>query len=77
MIPWLYPVIVNAYDGNIYIIDGSTGCSDRIDIGESSYSMVLVDDFLGNNKLQLVTTSRNGNIFVLGTDIPYHPLKTW
>jgi len=70
-------VVVTAHDGHVYILDGASGCFDKVDIGESSYSMVLVDDVDGNNKMDLVVTTRSGNVFLLGTNAPYHPLRSW
>jgi hypothetical protein len=37
-------IVVPAHDGYLYIVDGNTGCSFKVDIGENSYSMVLADD---------------------------------
>eukprot|EP01114_Cavostelium_apophysatum_P007935 TRINITY_DN2015_c0_g1_i4.p1 TRINITY_DN2015_c0_g1~~TRINITY_DN2015_c0_g1_i4.p1 ORF type:complete len:619 (-),score=171.94 TRINITY_DN2015_c0_g1_i4:75-1931(-) len=70
-------IVVAAYDGHVYMIDGSTGCFEKVDIGESSYSMVLADDVNQNGKLDLVVTTRNGDIFVLETTATFHPLKAW
>ena len=30
-------IVIAAQDGFVYIIDGQSGCFDKIDIGESSY----------------------------------------
>jgi len=70
-------IIVPAHDGYLYIVDGASGCTFKHDIGENSYSMVLADDLTGNGKMDLVVTTMNGNVIVLGTDTPYHPLKAW
>lgn len=70
-------VVVPAHDGYLYIVDGSTGCSFKVDIGENSYSMVLADDLTGNGKMDLVVTTMNGNVVCLGTDVDYHALKAW
>jgi hypothetical protein len=39
--------------------------------------MVLADDITGNGKLDLVVTTQHGNVYLLGTEAPYHPLNTW
>ena len=39
--------------------------------------MVLADDITGNGKIDLVVTTKAGNIYVLSTEATYHPLKTW
>jgi len=64
-------------DGLLYMIDGSTGCAHTVDIGESSYAAVLVDDLDGDGFLQLLVATMNGNVYCLDTRAPYHPLKTW
>lgn len=70
-------IVVPAHDGYLYIVDGVSGCAHKMDIGENSYSMVLVDDLNGNGKLDLLVSTMNGNVMSFGTDIPYEPLKTW
>ena len=61
----------------MYIVDGVTGCSDKVDIGENSYSMVLSDDITGNGMIDLLVSTMNGNVYCLSTDVPFHPLKAW
>lgn len=56
---------------------GAPGLADAVDIGETSYSMVLADDLDNNGKLDLVVSTMNGNIYAFQTQVPYHPLKTW
>lgn len=69
--------VVPSFDGFLYLIDGLTACADTVDVGESSYSMVLADDLDGNGRMELVLSTMNGNIYVLETPSDYHPLKTW
>jgi hypothetical protein len=69
-------IIVPSHDGFVYLVDAKTACVDKIDIGERIYSQVLVDDLTGNGYMNLVVTTMNGNVFTLGTDWPYDPLKT-
>jgi hypothetical protein len=33
-------LVFPAFDGHIYIVEGKTGCTNKIDLGEQSYSMV-------------------------------------
>ncbi|KAL0491966.1 outer membrane protein assembly factor BamB [Acrasis kona] len=68
-------IIVPSFDGFVYMIDGPTGCIDKIDIGENSYSQVLVSDLNHDGKLELLVTTMNGNVYNLGTQVPYHPMK--
>jgi hypothetical protein len=70
-------IVIAASDGHVYIIDGPNNCVDKIDIGESSYSMVLADDFTGNGKMDLIVSTRLGTVFILETQAPYHPLNSW
>lgn len=68
---------VMSFDGHLYIVDGRTGCADKIDIGESSYSMVLADDLDGNGRMDLVVATMNGVVYCFETPADYHPLKAW
>eukprot|EP00808_Paulinella_micropora_P029977 g51366.t1 len=70
-------IIVPCFDGHVYVIDGRTGCADKIDIGERSYTMVLVEDVMGDGFLDLVVTTMNGNVFCFATEAPARPLATW
>lgn len=70
-------IAVTSFDGYFYLIEGSTGCADAIDIGETSYSMVLADNVDGGDDLDLIVTTMNGNVYCFQTPAPYHPLKTW
>ena len=68
-------LIVPSFDGYLYMVDGSSACADTIDIGETSYTMVLADDMDNNGRLDLVVSTMNGNVYVLETPAEYHPLK--
>ncbi|GIL56325.1 hypothetical protein Vafri_11699 [Volvox africanus] len=70
-------VVVPAFDGFLYVIDGLQGCADVADVGETSYAAVLVDDIDGDGMLELLSTTMNGNVYAFETGAPYHPLKTW
>mgnify|MGYP001057348559 FL=1 len=70
-------LVVPSFDGFLYFINGNTGCVNRVDLGENSYSMVLVDDVNGNGYMDLLITTMNGNLFLFETDTLFHPLKTW
>lgn len=66
-----------SFDGLLYAIDGASGCAASLDIGEASYSAVLVDDLAGDGTLQLLAATMNGNVYVVRTGAPYHAAKTW
>ncbi|XP_061344418.1 protein DEFECTIVE IN EXINE FORMATION 1 [Gastrolobium bilobum] len=70
-------IVTTSFDGYLYLIDGPTGCADVVDIGETSYSMVLADNVDGGDDLDLVVTTMNGNVFCFSTPSPHHPLKAW
>ena len=42
-------------------------CVDVVDIGETSYSMVLADDLDNNGRTDLVLSTMNGNVYVGST----------
>jgi len=70
-------LVFTSHDGYVYVVDGWNGCASKYDIGEHSFGQVLIDDVDGNGKLDLVITTMNGRIIVLGTDTKYHALRTW
>ncbi len=55
----------------------SPGCADTVDVGETSYTMVLADDFNADGKLDLLVSTMNGNVYVFSSPAAYHPLKAW
>ncbi|KAK6943074.1 hypothetical protein RJ641_028451 [Dillenia turbinata] len=54
-------IVTTSFDGYMYLIDGPTSCADVVDIGETSYSMVLADNVDGGDDLDLIITTMNGN----------------
>jgi hypothetical protein len=55
-------LVATAFDGLIYIIDGKTGCRNIIDLGETSYSMPLIDDLSNSGYLNVVVATMNGEV---------------
>ncbi|XP_075489737.1 protein DEFECTIVE IN EXINE FORMATION 1-like isoform X2 [Primulina tabacum] len=70
-------IVSTSFDGYLYLIDGPSSCTDVVDIGETSYSMVLAENVDGGDDLDLIVTTMNGNVFCFSTPSPYHPLKAW
>eukprot|EP00759_Apiculatamorpha_spiralis_P051666 PhF_6_TR538/c1_g1_i1/m.419 len=71
-------IVVLAHDGFLYVIDGEKpSLYEKLDIGETSYSMVLSDDLNNNGYLDFVVTTMNGNVYLVETKTPWHPLKAW
>ncbi|PIA54423.1 hypothetical protein AQUCO_00900758v1 [Aquilegia coerulea] len=70
-------LVTTSFDGYLYLIDGPSSCADVVDIGETSYSMVLADNVDGGDDLDLIVTTMNGNVFCFSTPAPHHPLKSW
>ncbi|KAL8121505.1 protein DEFECTIVE IN EXINE FORMATION 1 isoform X2 [Apium graveolens] len=70
-------IVTTSFDGYLYLIDGQTSCADVVDIGETSYSMVLAENVDGGDDLDLIVTTMNGNVFCFSTPAPHHPLKGW
>ncbi|XP_068317459.1 protein DEFECTIVE IN EXINE FORMATION 1-like [Pyrus communis] len=70
-------LVTTSFDGYLYVIDGPTSCADVVDIGETSYSMVLADNVDGGDDLDLIVSTMNGNVFCFSTPASQHPLKAW
>ena len=68
-------IIVPSLDGYLYIIDSLSGCTNKVDISEHIYSMVLVDDLNNDGRIDLLFGTMNGNIYSIKTEGAYHPLK--
>lgn len=48
-----------------------------VDIGETSYAMVLADDLDGNGFLDLLLATMNGNLYAFQTAAAADPLAVW
>ncbi|KAL2652047.1 hypothetical protein R1flu_020175 [Riccia fluitans] len=70
-------IAIGSFDGYLYLIEGPTGCAEAIDIGETTYSMVLADNVDGGDDLDLIVSTMNGNVYCFQTPAPHHPLKAW
>ena len=55
-------LVATSFDGYVYIIDGKTGCRDVIDVGETSYSIPLIDDLSNSGYLSIVLATMNGEV---------------
>ena len=70
--------IVQPLGSTLYIIEGSTSCTQTLDVGETIPSMVQADDVHGTGGLDLVVTTTNGEILTLESDtVSHHPLNVW
>ena len=70
-------LLAPSYDGHLYVIDGMKGCAERVDVGEHIASVPLVDDVSGDGYIDILLGTVNGEIMLLETKIPYHPLNAW
>ncbi|CAN0306385.1 unnamed protein product, partial [Hapterophycus canaliculatus] len=64
-------------DGHVFVIEATTGCVNKIDLGERVRSMVLADDVDGDGTLDLVMGTMSGEVVALSTNMPFHPLNAW
>jgi len=70
-------IIVPAFDGHVYLIDGVKKCYDRIDVGDHLFSTPLLEDVTGDGQLDLVLGTVNGQVLTIETSIPSHPKNVW
>jgi hypothetical protein len=70
-------LIFPSLDGYLYVVSGRTNCTQRIDLSESSYSMVVADDVNNDGLLDLVVGTLSGTVAVFETNTKFHPLKSW
>ena len=69
--------IVQPVGADLYIIEGGSGCTQQISIGDTMSAMVQVEDVHGTGRLDLVIATESGNTITLESGAPYHPLNTW
>ena len=70
--------VVQPLGSSLYIIEGSTACSQTVNVGDTIPSMVQADDVHGTGGLDLVVTTSRGEILTLESDtVSYHPLNVW
>lgn len=70
-------IVFTSFDGYLYVVNAHTGCYERVDFGEHSYTQVLADDITGNGHIDLLLSTMNGNVFCFETKTPYVPLRAW
>lgn len=70
-------LVFSSFDGHVHVVHARTGCSQRLDIGEHSYTQVLADDMTGDGKMDLLVSTMNGNLYCFETSTPYSPLRSW
>lgn len=70
-------IVQQANDGFIYIINGDSGCYDKLNLGEVSYSMILADDLNGNSQTELIVTTVTGHVYLLRTDALFNSFYAW
>lgn len=70
-------IVFHAADGVLYIIDGASGCAEKIRLGGRTTSSVLVEDVTGTGTLNFLVFDGSGLVTCLETSAPYHPLRTW
>ena len=63
-------LVTMAFDGFLYLIDGKTGCADVVDVGETSYGTVLVQDLDADGLLEILVTTMNGNVVCFKSRAP-------
>ena len=69
--------IVQPIGKELFIIEGGSGCLQKVNIGDEVSTMVQVDDIHATNGLDLLVSTDSGNVITLESPAPYHPLNTW
>lgn len=57
-------LVIPSFDGHVYIIDGLTGCAERLDVGEHISAPPLLDDVTGDGYLDLLVATMNGQVIL-------------
>ena len=69
--------IVQPLGMDLYIVEGGSGCTQQLSIGDKISAMVQVEDVHATGLLDLVIATESGNTITLESGAPYHPLNTW
>ncbi|GAX27828.1 hypothetical protein FisN_13Hh065 [Fistulifera solaris] len=69
--------IVQPFRDQLYIIEGGSGCTQSVAIGDQVTAMVQADDVHGTGRLDLVVATSSGKIITLESNSPWHALNTW
>eukprot|EP01132_Coremiostelium_polycephalum_P000953 gene953-1208_t len=69
-------IFVHSSDGILYSIDGKGGCVNKLDIGDSSISLILADDLTKNGYFNFIISTYSGIVYCMSTNIPFDPIKS-
>ena len=69
--------IVQPMEKQLYVVEGGSGCTQKVVIGDEIGTMVQVDDIHGTNRLDLLVATKAGNVVTLESSAKFHPLNTW
>ncbi|GAX12605.1 hypothetical protein FisN_13Lh065 [Fistulifera solaris] len=69
--------IVQPFRDQLYIIEGGSGCTQSVAVGDQVTAMVQADDVHGTGRLDLVVATSTGKIITLESNSPWHALNTW
>ncbi len=69
--------IVQPFRDQLYIIEGGSGCTQSVAIGDQVTAMVQADDVHGTGRLDLVVATSTGKVITLESNSPWHALNTW
>jgi len=71
-------IVTTTADGYIYMIEGSSGCTNRLTTGEALHATPLAEDLHGNGKMGLIlATSKTGEIITMESIVDYHSLNSF
>ncbi|CAM9557602.1 unnamed protein product [Chrysoparadoxa australica] len=70
-------IVVPSLDGHLYIVEGRTGCTNKLGLEGHVYSQVLASDLDSSGMLSLVLATMDGRALALSTGVPAHPLNAW
>lgn len=68
-------LLASSEDGHVYVIEGASGCVNKIDLGERVLSMVLADDLEGDGTLELIVGTMTGEVRYEA--VPKNPVLCW
>ena len=70
-------ILIPAPDGNIYIVEGGSGCTQKLTVGAPLNPLLLADELTGDGRFSIVASTTDEQLLAFETPLPAHPLNVW
>lgn len=70
-------LVVPSLDGHVYVVEGSSGCGNKLDVGDKVFAMPLAGDVSGSGELELLLSTASGDALLMSVGVKHHPANAW